>query len=122
MSEASQTIDKYLESLEGWKKDNLVMFRKLVHQVVPDVEETWKWDVPVFLNNGKMFCAMSAFAKHTKFNFFTGAKLNDKDKLFNNGLESKQHRSLDMFEGDTIDQTKLGELLKQASDGLSKTN
>jgi len=109
-----QEIDNYLKSLPVWQRKNLETFRKLVHKVAPDVVEEWKWSVPVFLVNKKMRCAMSAFKEHTKFNFFGGADLEDKHKLFNNGLDSKRHRSIDLNEGDRIDAEKLTDLLTEA--------
>jgi hypothetical protein len=47
-------------------------------------------------------------------NFFKGAKVNDSKKLFNAGLESKNSRSIDFFEGDKIDEKGVGDLVKQA--------
>jgi len=76
-------IDAYIAALPEWQRENLTRFRKAVHRVAPSVEEGWKWDVPVFLVNGHLVCAMSAFAKHTKYNFFGGAALADRDQVFN---------------------------------------
>ena len=47
-----------------------------------------------------MYFAMSAFKENTKYNFMiNGARLEDPDKLFNNGLDSKVSRGIDMREG-----------------------
>lgn len=116
--DAIKQVDEYMGTLDGWMKKNLVMFRKLMHKADANLEEAWKWDVPVFISKKKMVTAMSTFKDHTKFNFFTGAALKDSNKLFNNGLESKKHRSLDMFEGDTIDESKLLELIKEAINSI----
>ncbi len=109
-----EQIDNYLSSLPSWQSDNLQLFRKLIHEVAPKVEEGWKWDVPVFLFNGKLVCAMSSFKEHTKYNFFTGAQVADKHGLFNSGLDSKKHRSINIAEGEKIDEGKLKELLTTA--------
>ncbi len=59
---------------------------------------------------------MSAFQKHTKFNFiYNGAVLSDTNKLFNNGLESKKSRAIDLREGESVQKEKLIELVKQVS-------
>ena len=106
-------IDEYLESLPLWQKANLELFRKLVHEVAPTVEEDWKWSVPVFLINGKVHFAMSAFKAHTKFNFMAnGALISDPHKLFNNGLESKKSRGVDLQEAETIDSETLKALIQ----------
>lgn len=110
----SEQIDDYLHSLPAWQRENLQLFRKLIHKVAPQVEEGWKWDVPVFLFKGKLVCAMSSFKEHTKYNFFTGAQVEDKHGLFNSGLDSKKHRSINVAEGEKIAEEKLKELLTAA--------
>src|ERR1700712_1530747 len=99
MHEASQTIDTYLAGLPDWQRNNLETFRKLLHEATPNITEDWKWNVPVFLLNGKMVFAMSAFKDHTKYNFIlNGALLDDPASLFNNGFESKKSRGIDLTE------------------------
>jgi hypothetical protein len=72
--------------------------------------------VPTFIENKKILFAMSAFQKHTKFNFiYNGAVLSDTNKLFNNGLESKKSRAIDLREGESVQKEKLIELVKQVS-------
>jgi hypothetical protein len=91
-----------------------VRFRSAVHRVAPAAEEGWKWDVPVFLTSGRLVCAMSSFAKHTKYNFFNGAALGDPHHLFNSGLESKKSRSINLAEGGSVDAAKLDALIREA--------
>jgi len=110
-----EKIENYLQSLPDWQRANLDMFRKLVHEVDPSMTEDFKWNVPVFLLRGKMHFAMSAFKAHTKFNFIgNGATLEDPKKLFNNGLDSKQSRSIDLREGETINEADLKALIAAA--------
>lgn len=112
----SPQVDEYLNKLAtDWQRQNLETFRKLIHESVPMVEEGWKWSVPVFLVNGKLLCAMSDFKEHTKFNFFNGAKLTDSHKTFNSGLDSKQHRSLNLSEGEKVPTAELKDLLTEAA-------
>lgn len=88
------------------------MFRKLIHESYPTITEDWKWNVPVFLINGKLYFAMSAFKAHTKYNFIlNGALIDDSNKLFNNGFESKKARSIDLREGQTINVAALRALI-----------
>ncbi len=107
-------IDTYIAALPEWQRENLTLFRSAVHRVVPAVEEGWKWDVPVFLIGGRLICAMSAFAKHTKYNFFEGASLADPDRLFNSGLESKRSRSINLTEGESVAPAQLDSLITAA--------
>jgi hypothetical protein len=78
------------------------------------VVEEIKWGVPVFLLDKKMMFAMSGFKQHTKYNFIQNGALLDDDKLFNNGLESKKSRSIDLREGEVIDAAKLSQLVERA--------
>jgi hypothetical protein len=110
-------VDDYLNSLPAWQKANLELFRQLVHEVAPDIAEDFKWNVPVFMLNKKMYFAMSAFKEHTKYNFMlNGALISDPHKLFNNGLDSKKSRGIDLREGETINQEHLKALIKTAVD------
>ena len=106
--------DAFIAALPEWQRENLTRFRNAVHRVAPAAEEGWKWEVPVFLINGRLVCAMSNFAKHTKYNFFDGAALTDPDHLFNSGLDSKKSRSINLAEGDSIDEGQLDRLLGKA--------
>jgi hypothetical protein len=111
---SSPLIDAYIAALPIWQRDNLTLLRKAVHRLIPSVEEGWKWEVPVFLINGRLVCAMSAFAKHTKYNFFDGAALADPDHVFNGGLESKRSRSIDLTEDATVAADALDRLITAA--------
>ena len=109
------TTNNYLLNVPDWQKTNLENFRKLVHEVAPEIAEDWKWGVPVFILNEKTIFAMSAFKAHTKYNFIlNGALLNDKDNLFNNGFDSKKSRGIDLKEGESIDQAKLRSLINNS--------
>lgn len=110
----NEQIDRYIASLPDRQRDNLLHFRKLIHAFEPTIQEGWKWDVPVFLLNGKLVCAMSAFKEHIKFNFFEGAALKDTHKLFNSGLDSKRHRSINLSPGQVIPAQQIGDLVEEA--------
>jgi hypothetical protein len=58
--------------------------------------------------------AAAAFQDHVKLNFFKGASLQDPKHLFNAGLEAKATRAIDIYEGDTIDESALKELITSA--------
>lgn len=101
--------------MSDWQANNLKMFRELVFTELPGVTEDQKWGVPVFMVNGKLICAMSTFKNHTKFNFFKGAFLSDDSGLFNSGLDSKEHRSINLAEGEIVDTQQLAALIQQAA-------
>jgi hypothetical protein len=67
----------------------------------------------------KLAFAMSSFKEHTKYNFIAnGALLADNNSLFNNGLESKKSRGIDLREDQAVDDSALHDLIKQAIDKL----
>ncbi|HEX4754152.1 MAG TPA: DUF1801 domain-containing protein [Candidatus Dormibacteraeota bacterium] len=111
---SAEQTDAFIAALPEWQRTNLTRFREAVHRVAPAAEEGWKWDVPVFLANGRLICAMSNFAKHTKYNLFDGAALADPDHLFNSGLDSKKSRSINLAQGETVDGGQLDRLLRDA--------
>src|SRR5438309_10017012 len=115
MNANAANTDEYLQNVQDWQRANLTVFRDLIHKVIPDVTEEIKWGVPVFLINNKMILSMASFKAHTKFNFIhNGAQLKDPAGLFNNGLESKKSRSIDITEGQDIDAPALEALIAQA--------
>lgn len=119
MTDNNSTTDEYLKTAPAWQADNMRLFRELVHEVYPDVQEEIKWGVPVFMCKGKTVFSMGSFKLYSKFNFMAnGAQLSDPHKLFNNGLESKRSRSIDLPEGQTIDRAQLKALLAEAIEKL----
>jgi hypothetical protein len=115
MNTDANDTDSYLAGLPAWQQQNLAQFRSLIHKASLDITEEIKWGVPVFLVNGKIVFSMASFKAHTKYNFIqNGATLDDKHKLFNNGLESKKSRSIDLQEGQNINQVALEDLVLQA--------
>jgi hypothetical protein len=112
---ASEQIDAYVASLEGWQREIVARLRRLVHEAIPDVVEEWKWSTPVFSRGGQV-CAIGVFKDHVKVNVFKGASVADPDGLFNAGLEAKTSRAVDLTAGDPLDEAALIDLLRRASD------
>lgn len=109
----SEHIDQQIASYPDWRGETLAKLRQLIHQADPDITEEWKWDTGVWTHNG-LVCAASAFREHVKLNFFKGARLEDPDKLFNNGFTSKQHRAIDFTQSDTLAETEIINLIRSA--------
>ena len=111
---ASELIDKRIAELDDWRGKIISQARKVIHQAVPDISEEWKWDTPVFSQNGNIVAA-GAFQDHVKLNFFKGALLDDPDHLFNSGLDAKTTRSIDIRRGDTLNEAALKNLIRAAA-------
>lgn len=113
-SSASKRIDEHIASIEGWRGERFAQIRRLIHEVDPDVVEEWKWrGAPVWSHNG-MFAVGNAFKDKVKVTFHHGAKLKDPKKLFNAGLGGGTWRSIDLFEGDVLDERAFKALLREA--------
>jgi hypothetical protein len=109
----SERIDKYIAELADWRGQMISRLRKLIHESDPDITEEWKWNTPVWSHQG-LVCAAGAFKETVKMNFFQGAFLEDRHKLFNAGLDAKKMRSIDFHEGDAVDESALKELIRTA--------
>ena len=109
----TERINKQISELTDWRGQMFVQLRKLIHEADPDITEEWKWNTAVWSHQG-FVCALAAFKKAVKMNFFQGAFLEDPHTLFNAGLDAKAMRSIDFHEGDTVDEPALKELIRTA--------
>ncbi len=111
--DVSDKITAQINEVRDWRGDMLKELRQLINETAPELEEGLKWGVPVWSHNG-LVCAISDFKDHVKMNFFKGAYLADPKKLFNSGLDSKEHRSINFNKEDKPDKPALKNLLKEA--------
>jgi len=110
---ASEQITKHIHDLADWRGKALEQLRKLIRHAAPSAIEEWKWNTPVWSQNGNIV-AVGAFQDHVKVNFFKGASLDDSHGLFNAGLEAKASRAIDIHEGDRINSAALKDLVRAA--------
>ncbi len=113
-SDASANITKRIKELGDWRGTTLSRLRALIHEVDPQVEETWKWrGVPVWEHDG-MICTGETYKEVVKLTFARGAALKDPKHLFNSSLEGNVRRAIDVREGEKIDEAALKQLVKAA--------
>lgn len=111
---AEEQIDKLITNCNDWRGTMFAKIRKIIHEAEPSVIEEWKWmGTPVWSHNG-ILCIMNILKNKVKITFSEGANVLDSDKLFNNGLDGKKWRSIDIYENDTINQNSLKTLLQSA--------
>ena len=110
---ASQLITNHIAELADWRGKMLARLRKLILAADPALTEEWKWGTPVWSQKGNVV-AVGAFKGYLKINFFKGASLPDPHSLFNAGLDAKAMRSIDLHEGDKINEAALKELIRAA--------
>lgn len=111
--DASEKITRHIAQYDDWRGELLYELRELINGTEPELTEDFKWGVPVWTHNG-LVCAISGFKNHVKINFFKGAYLFDPNKLFNSGLDSKEHRSINFSKDDKLDKTALQALVQEA--------
>ncbi|WP_426131130.1 DUF1801 domain-containing protein [Pararhizobium sp. PWRC1-1] len=110
----SENINVLIAGLTDWRGAALASLRKAILEADPDIIEEWKWmGSPVWSCDGNMVVG-NAHKEKVKLTFSHGANLADPDTLFNNGLGGKVWRAIDVFEGDTIDQRALKDLIRSA--------
>lgn len=117
---ASAQIDDIIAQHGGWKAALLTQLRVAITQADPAVVEEVKWKMPsrpegqaVWSHNG-MLCMAEIFKNDVKLTFLKGAQLKDTNKLFNARLKSSTGRAIEFHEGDTVNETALKELVREA--------
>jgi hypothetical protein len=58
---------------------------------------------------------LAAFKEHVKVNFFKGSHLDDPAGLFNAGLDAKDSRSIDIRQGEKLNEPALQRLIRAAA-------
>ena len=113
---ASELIDDLITNLTDWRGTTFANIRRIIRDTDPEIIEEWKWmGTPVWSHDG-IVCVANAFKDKVKLTFFQGASLEDPDKLFNNGLEGKQWRTIDIYKDDRTNENSLKILIQSAVD------
>jgi uncharacterized protein YdeI (YjbR/CyaY-like superfamily) len=81
MPKSDQRIDAYIKKSGAFAQPILMHLRKLIHKACPEVEETLKWGMPHFQNEGAIICSMAAFKAHCAFGFWKAAIMRDPEKI-----------------------------------------
>jgi uncharacterized protein YdeI (YjbR/CyaY-like superfamily) len=87
-------IDAYIIRSADFARPILEHIRKLVHKAWPDVEETIKWGMPFFQNNGALLCNMAAFKQHCTFGLWNASLLKDPEGI----LQIKDKNAMGQFD------------------------
>ena len=105
-------VDARIAELTDWRGPMLAKLRAVI-TAVPGIEETWKWNTPVWEHAG-IVCTGESYKKAVKLTFAKGASLKDPAKLFNSSLEGNTRRAIDFHEGDPVKVKALTALVKAA--------
>ncbi len=72
--------DEYIAKAADFAQPILIHLRQLVHDTLPQVEESVKWSMPFYEYKGPI-CQMAAFKQHCTFGFWKGSLLADPDGI-----------------------------------------
>ncbi len=81
-----QSIEEYIKANIKWS-GALTILRDIINST--DVEETIKWNAPVYSVDGKNVLGLGAFKNHFGIWFFNGVFLRDEKNLLTNAQEGK---------------------------------
>lgn len=121
MPNRSELIDQMIAKTPDWRGAALAKFRKTIHDADPEITEDVKWRRPsnpmgvaVWEHNG-IVCFGGILKERVRLTLVAGASLPDPQKLFNAMLNGKS-RAIDVREGDQLNETALGALIKSGVD------
>jgi hypothetical protein len=112
-SQAPAMIDQRIAELGGWRGEKLAQIRKLILSADPGVVEEFKWNQPVWSQNG-IICTGEAYKAAVKTTFPKGASLQDPASLFNSSLEGNARRAIDFRETESFDEEAFISLIRAA--------
>lgn len=67
-------VDAYIAKAAPFARPILEHLRTVVHDTIPDVEESIKWSAPHFVHHGNL-CHMAAFKAHCAFGFWRAKEI-----------------------------------------------
>ena len=73
---AKSDIDKFLAGVEEPKRSTLEEMRRRILEIVPDAEQTIKYNMPAFLKDGDCFACIAPFKNHINYSPYSGGVLN----------------------------------------------
>lgn len=110
----SEEIDNLIDAHPDWRGAALATLRRSILEVDPGITEEWKWmGAPVWELAGILVVG-NIFKTKVKLGFMYGARLADPQTLFNGELAGNQRRSIELFEGDQVDEAALQDLIRAA--------
>ena len=109
----SANITKRINDLGDWRGETLAHVRKLIHDADPDIQEEWKWAIPVWSHDG-IVCTGETYKLVVKLTFARGAAVKDPKKLFNSSLEGNVRRAIDIREGEKLNEAAFKQLIRAA--------
>lgn len=102
----NEEVTKYIGQAEENQRQIMTYLRSLIHSVVPDVKEEFKWSRPVFRSKHD-FAYFKTTKKHLSLGFFQSERLHDPMKLLEGSGKNMCHVKLHSI--NNIDENTLKE-------------
>ena len=108
-------VDNYILSKpEPWRS-MLIELQAVIKHTVPEVEEAYKWRLPFYSLNGKMYCFLNFRKSFVDVGFPWGIHLEKHTTHLVGGEKRKNLRSLRYHSLEDIDITLLQEVLRETA-------
>jgi hypothetical protein len=112
-------VDTYINSLPEWQQTVCKHVRNLIHQAEPDITEEIKFkNRPYFTLKGNV-CALLAAKDHVNV-FIYDPVAPDPSGIINQGHGNATARSIQLYEGDSVNDEAFVELIKAVADNNRK--
>src|SRR5438270_10563521 len=106
-------VQAYIAAMPGWKRDLGKRLDALIVRTVPNVLKAVKWNTPFYGIEGQgWFLGFHTFTHYVKVAFFRGTSLRPVPPGASKG---KDTRSIDIHEGDELDEAQMANWVKQAA-------
>lgn len=110
-------ISQYIEKVQPWQTTVCHGLRKMVHETIPEAEESFQYGKPHFLKNGE-YAAVIAVAKD-KVNFMVfNAHDIPEIKGVLRSMGNGERKTATVTEGQEVDYTLLADILTKTTSAL----
>ena len=103
-----------LSKPEPWRS-MLIELQAVIKHAIPEVEEAYKWRLPFYSLNGKMFCFLNFRKTYVDVGFPWGIRLEKHTEYLVGGEKRKNLRSLRYYSQEEIDIEVLQGVLQEAA-------
>jgi hypothetical protein len=104
-------VDNYIDTLPAWQQDICHQVRDLVHAADPEVTETIKRTKLPYFMLGRSICALLGTKDHVNI-FIYDPIAPDPEGIINQGQGNKAARTVQVYQGDTINERALLNLFR----------
>ena len=107
-------VQAYIAAMPGWKRGVGRRLDGLITDTLPGVSKAVKWNSPLYGMEGDgWFLSYHCFAKYIKLTFFRGTSLDPVPPV---ASKTPETRYFHINEGDDLDEARLADWIRQASE------